>query len=114
MNEDFDVVDNTPSRTKEFTYNDVIYVLTANDPYGMWTISSKRGSSVSASLQGQFTSFSEAEKAIVKYHSEAGVRIEQYQNSTKKESKALVAAKRHQEYLALKEEMDNVSKAHKE
>jgi len=107
---DEDIVDNTPSRTKEFTHNDVIYVLTANDPYGMWTISSKRGSSVSPTLQGQFTSFSEAEKAIVRYHSAAGAKKEQYLNATKKEAKALTAAKRHQEYLALKEEMDATSK----
>ena len=85
---DEDIVDTTPSRTKEFTHNDVIYVLTANDPYGMWTISSKRGSSVSLTLQGQFTSFSEAEKQLLGTIQQLALRNEQYLNATKKEAKA--------------------------
>lgn len=106
MMEDFE--DHTPMRTKELVYNDVTYILSATDPYGLWTIRSKSGSTADW-LKGNYTSISEAEKAVVRYHS-AKTEATRIYNETvpgKKESKALAAAKRHEEYLKLKQEMDS-------
>lgn len=102
-------VDTTPIRSREHVYNGVTYVFTASDPYGMWTIKSKVGST-SDKLSGQFTSLSEAEKAVERFHSAREASREEFNAKNTKEPKALAAAKRHQEYLKLKQEQDELNK----
>lgn len=110
MNELNDFVDTTPTRTREFEYNGVLYVLTASDPYGMWSIKPKKSSNVAADLRGDYTSITEAERAIIRYHAMNEVRKAAYEEANFKEPKAIAAAKRHQKYLELQKEQDEINK----
>lgn len=79
------------SRIREFEHEGRTFIITASDPYGFCTVSpaSNQGRTPDM-LKGQFTSYQDAEREIIKY-------VNSTKNSPKKESPEKRYKDRHPE-----------------
>lgn len=66
MTQLLDLDDNDDPRSRKFVYKNVVYTVTASDPFGHWHIKIE-GKKTPVTLAGAYTSFQEAERAIHSY-----------------------------------------------